>query len=77
MQCLRSFLSAAMEGGEEALLALVQRVAVRVVTAPAGGDAAEDLCASLGAAMDARHRPLLCLVFQLVLAQREAFDNVK
>jgi len=74
VQCLRSFLATAMGGGEEALLALVQRVEKR---APEGAaeDAAEALCESLGAALDARHRPLLCLVFQLVLAQREAFDN--
>jgi hypothetical protein len=59
--------------GEDVLLALVKRVAERT---PAGGeDAGEALCASLGAAMEPRHRPLLCLVFQLVVAQREAFDN--
>ena len=78
IQCLRSFLSAAMEGGEAALLALVQRVAKRAPAGAAGEEgAAEALCASLGDAMEERSRPLLCLVLQLVVAQREAYGDAK
>ena len=67
-----------MEGGEAALLALVQRVAKRAPAGAAGEEgAAEALCASLGDAMEERSRPLLCLVLQLVVAQREAYGDAK
>ena len=70
IQCLRLYLAGALGGGEKGVLELVRRVEKR-----RSADS-QDLCKTIKACLLDADKALLPLVFQLVQAQKEAFEDV-